>query len=147
MSNQGLDLPFPPSPSLTPAKWHDVMSLPVIMPCWVRGELITSAHIYSNYGTSVRYIFTLSVFGFNFTILVNVKMHQRKMSVCGEMIVCELRVTPAEVKALSVKAGWRLLFHYCIPVTHCTPAQVTDACSGVLNKPKKRTQDMIHASR
>lgn len=52
MSNQGLDLPFPPSLSLTPAKWHDVMSLPVMMTCWVRFcEVIT----YSNYGTSIRY--------------------------------------------------------------------------------------------
>lgn len=69
------------------------------------------------------------------------------VTVCGEMMMCELRATPAEVEALSVKAGRRLLFHYWIPVTHCPPAQVTDACSGVLNKPKKRTQDTIHASR
>lgn len=76
------------------------MSLPVMMTCWVRFcEVITSAHIYSNYGTSIRYF--LSVFGFNFTILV--KMHQKKRTVYGEMM--ELRATPAEVEALSVKAG------------------------------------------
>lgn len=37
----------------------------------------TSAHIYNNYGTSNQ-IFSVSIFGFNFTILVNVKMHQQK---------------------------------------------------------------------
>ncbi len=60
------------------------------------------------------------------------------MMVCGE-----LKATPAEVKALRVKAGWRLLFHYYIPV-HTVHPQVTDACS-VLNKPKKRIQDTIQA--
>ncbi len=27
------------------------------------------------------------------------------VTVCGEMMMCELRATPAEVEALSVKAG------------------------------------------
>lgn len=142
LSKQGLDIHNPTS--LTPAKWHHFLWW-----CGVGWDYVNSALVHTfTVITAPRFdILSVSVFGF-FILQFSWKCGHRKgrrpwrfclemMMVCVNWERLQRRSRPWVLKQVE---GFSFFFsHYYVPVTPRPPAQATEACSGVLNKPKKRS--------
>ncbi len=124
--------------AISPFDSCEVTSLPVMKTCSVR--LWTSAHFYSNYGTLNRYF--LIIFGFNFTIVVNVKIHQQKGSWPWRFVVnwkrLQRRSRPWELKQVE---GFSFTTTY--PFTRSTRRWLMHAVSWTNQRNGYRTRSRL----